>query len=197
MFSAFMRRPYGFLVMAAVLAAILCLFPVTVDAPEETPPTVAQQPTPGEGLGVTAGADLSEQTDLNTRLHRTLYYAPCGHSVQRREPMDARLSGLTRGALEKEIGNVLEGAQVTGFSAAEVDVTQRITIPCPLHWVLTGGEDGMLAVLQNRDGETLELVRSTDVPVQRVPEEEQQEIFEGRVFDSVQALEGYLESLSS
>lgn len=197
MLSAFMRRPYGFLVMAAVLAAILCLFPVTVDAPEETPPTVAQQPTPGEGPGVATGADLSERTDMSTRLHRTLYYAPCGHSVQRREPIEARLSGLTRGALEKEIGNVLAGAQVTGFSAAEVDVTQRMEIPCPLHWVLTGGEDGMLAVLQNRDGETLELVRSTDVPVQRVPEEEQQEIAGGRVFDSVQALEGYLESLSS
>lgn len=197
MFSAFMRRPYGFLVMAAVLAAILCLFPVTVDAPEEEPPAVAQQPTPGAGIGVATGADLSERTDLNTQLHRTLYYAPCGHSVQRREAIDARLSGLTRDALEKEMGKVLKDAQITGFSAAEIDVTQRMLIPCPLHWVLTGGEDGMLAVMQNRDGETLELVRSTDVPSDRVPEEELQEIAEGRVFDSVQALEGYLESLSS
>ncbi|MDO5377032.1 MAG: hypothetical protein Q4G52_01735 [Clostridia bacterium] len=193
-----MRRPYGFLVMAAVLAAILCLFPVTVDAPEEeTPPAVAQQPTPEAGIGVATGADLSERTDANTQLHRTFYYAPCGHSVQRREAIGARLSGLTRDALQKEIGEVIEGAQITGFSAAEVDITQRMPIPCPLHWVLTNGEDGMLAVMQNRDGETLELVRGTDVPVGRVPEEERQEIAEGRVFDSVQALEGYLESLSS
>lgn len=197
MFSAFMRRPYGFLVMAAVLAAILCLFPVTVDAPEEEAPTVAQQPTPSAGIGVATGADLSERTDAGTQLHRTLYYAPCGHSVQRREAIDARLSGLTRDALQKEIGKVLRDAQITGFSAAEIDVTQRMMIPCPLHWVLTGGEDGMLAVMQNRDGETLELVRGTDVPTERVPEEERQEIAEGRVFDSVQALEGYLESLSS
>lgn len=197
MLSAFMRRPYGFLVMAAVLAAILCLFPVTVDAPEEDAPRVAQQPTPEAAIGVAAGADLSERTDAATTLHRTLYYAPCGHSVQRREAIGARLSGLTRDALEKEIGGVLEGAQITGFSAAEVDVTQRMTIPCPLHWVLTGGEDGKLAVMQNRDGEALVLVRGTDVPADRVPEEDREAIAGGRVFDSAQALEGYLESLSS
>lgn len=196
MFSALMRRPYGFLVMAAVLAAILCLFPVTGNAPEEQA-DVARQQLPEEGVGVAAGADLSERTDAQTMLHRTLVYAPCGHSVQRREAIGARLSGLTREALERTIGEVIEGAQVTGFSAAEVDITQRLAIPCPLHWVLTGGEDGMLAVMQNRDGETLELVRGTDVPFERLPEEERAQVVEGRVFDSAQALEGYLESLSS
>jgi len=39
-------------------------------------------------------------------------------------------------------------------------------------------------------------VRSTDVPLERVGQEEQS-IREGRMFDDVQALEGYLESLSS
>lgn len=200
MFSAFMRRPYGYLVMAAVLAAILCLFPVKVDAPEESePPVVTAESTPQQGAasGVPAGADLSERTGSGCYLHETLYYAPCGHSVQHRSALPSQLVGLSRGALEGEIGGVIPGANVTGFSASEVDVSRKADIPCPLHWVLTGGEDGMLAVMQNVNGETLEVVRTTDVPLERVPEEDMEEIKEGRMFDDVQALEGYLESLSS
>ena len=92
---------------------------------------------------------------------------------------------------------MIPGAAVTGFSAGEVDIALSTRIPCPLHWVLRGGEDGKLAVLQNRSGEALETVRTTDVPLAQAPQEEQEELREGRIFDDVQALEGYLESLSS
>ena len=197
MFSALMRRPYGFFVLAAVLAALLYLFPVKVDAPETEQSVRAEAEATARPDGVPAGADLSERTDGQTALHRTLYYTPCGHSVQHRTALPARLSGLTRAALEKEIGGVLPGATVTGFSGAEVDVSIAMDIPCPLHWVLRGGEDGVLAVLQNRTGESLEVVRATDVPLTAAPDEEQAALRAGRIFDDVQALEGYLESLSS
>ena len=101
------------------------------------------------------------------------------------------------GALEKEIGGLYENAAVTGFSAAEVDVSTRMDVPCPLHWVLRAGDDGLLAVLQNTTGETLTVVRRTDIPVALAAGEEQDELRDGRMFDDVQALEGYLESLSS
>ena len=140
---------------------------------------------------------MSDRTQKNAYLHQTLYYAPCGHSVQRREKLPAKLVGLTRGALESEIGSVLPDAAVTGFSAGEVDVTLRKEIPCPLHWVLQGGDDGMLCVLQNQDGETMSIIRQTDIPVTAAPESEQSDLRDGRMFDDVQALEGYLESLSS
>ena len=90
-----------------------------------------------------------------------------------------------------------ENAAVTGFSAGEVDITTRMDMPCPLHWVLRGGEDGLLAVWQNTTGEALSVVRKTDIPVTAAAEEEQDELRDGRMFDDVQALEGYLESLSS
>ena len=195
MFSALMRRPYGLYVLAAVLAALLCLFPVKVDAPETGQPERAEATARPDG--VPAGADLSERTDSRTALHRTLYYTPCGHSVQHRTALPARLAGLTRAALEKEITGVLPGATVTGFSGSEVDVSIAMDIPCPLHWVLRGGEDGLLAVLQNRTGESLEVVRKTDVPLSCAPGEEQDALRSGRMFDDVQALEGYLESLIS
>ncbi len=198
-------RPYRFLIAAAVLAAILCLFPVRVDAPDAPEnvrtahggPAVSDTARPEEPQGLPAGADLSERTAAGCMLHRTLYYAPCGHSVQRREALPAPLVGMSRTLLEREIGGMIPGAAVTGFSASEVDISVSADIPCPLHWVLRGGEDGQLGVWQNRNGEALEPVRETDVPLTQAPQEEQAQLLEGRIFDNVQALEGYLESLSS
>lgn len=221
MFAQIWGSPYRFFLAAAVLAAILCLFPVKVDAPEEpqtmlaseatVPPPAAAQELEGfpaaQGLPagqdrpaaqeLPAGADLSERTAAGCFLHRTLYYAPCGHSVQRREELPAQLVGMSRALLEKEISSVIPGAAVTGFSSSEVDIALSADIPCPLHWVLRGGEDGKLAVLQNRNGETLEVVRATDVPLEQAPQDDQAQLRAGRIFDDVQALEGYLESLSS
>ena len=194
MFSSIMGHPIRFLIAAAVLAALLCLFPARVDAPERSAP-IAAAPSPDSGLPV--GADLSERTGEGCMLHRTIYYAPCGHSVQRREALSARLKGLTRSALEREIAGVIPGAQVTGFSEAEVDVTVSLDIPCPLHWVLRGGEDGMLGVWQNASGEALSLVRSTDLEMKRLGDAQREVLRDGLVFDDVQALEGYLESLGS
>lgn len=188
---------YRYLLIIVLVAALLCLMPAQgADAPnEKKPQTAAAQSV--ESAEAPAGADLSAQTNRETYLHRTLYYAPCGHSVQRREKLPAQLVGLTRGALEKEIGGLYENAAVTGFSAGEVDITTRMDMPCPLHWVLRGGEDGLLAVWQNTTGEALSVVRKTDIPVTAAAEEEQDELRDGRMFDDVQALEGYLESLSS
>lgn len=192
-----MHVSYRYLLIIVLVAALLCLMPARgADAPnEKKPQTAAAQSV--ESAEAPAGADLSAQTNRETYLHRTLYYAPCGHSVQRREKLPAQLAGLTRGVLEKEIGGLYENAAVTGFSAGEVDITTRMDMPCPLHWVLRGGEDGLLAVWQNTTGEALSVVRKTDIPVTAAAEEEQDELRDGRMFDDVQALEGYLESLSS
>ena len=192
-----MHVSYRYLLIIVLVAALLCLMPARgADAPnEKKPQTAAAQSV--ESAEAPAGADLSAQTNRETYLHRTLYYAPCGHSVQRREKLPAQLVGLTRGAMEKEIGGLYENAAVTGFSAGEVDITTRMDMPCPLHWVLRGGEDGLLAVWQNTTGEAMSVVRKTDIPVTVAAEEEQDELRDGRMFDDVQALEGYLESLSS
>ena len=192
-----MHVSYRYLLIIVLVAALLCLMPARgADAPnEKKPQTAAAQSV--ESAEAPAGADLSAQTNRETYLHRTLYYAPCGHSVQRREKLPAQLVGLTRSVLEKEIGGLYENAAVTGFSAGEVDITTRMDMPCPLHWVLRGGEDGLLAVWQNTTGEALSVVRKTDIPVTAAAEEEQDELCDGRMFDDVQALEGYLESLSS
>lgn len=196
LFSGVMHSPYRFLIAAALLAAILCLFPAKVE--EENEQLITQAPAMQPQIAdLPAGTDLSERTSGGCMLHKTLYYTPCGHSVQNREQLPTVLTGLARQALEKEMEGVIPGAVVTGFSGAEVDVAISTNIPCPLHWVLAAGENGMLCVMQNRNGEELETVRETDIPLGRVNQQEIAFIREGKIFDDVQALEGYLESLSS
>lgn len=210
--------PYRFLIAAAVLAAVFCLLPVQGNAPESGAQTAKEQQEallaaqetrepvlsaqatalPGvPGLDQAVGADLSERTQQGCALHRTLYYEPCGHSVQRRESLPQALVGLSRAALEAQIGEAIPGAQITGFSAREVDISLQADIPCPLHWMLAAGEDGCLQILQNRAGEAMEVVRGTDVLFAQLPQEAQEQLREGMIFDDVQMLEGYLESLSS
>ena len=191
------RWPYRFLAAAALIALLLCLLPVRVDAPGQPEDAQRAQASTPPPQGVAAGIDLSERTGSACLLHRTLYYAPCGHSVQRREELPAALTGLTRTALAAQLETALPGAQLTGFSAREVDVSQELSIPCPLHWMLRTGEDGCLTVLQNLTGEALSAVRTTELRAASLPEEAQAELFTGLVFDDVQTLAGYLESLSS
>ena len=194
MFDQALRSPLRFFFVAAVLAAMLCLYPAKVDAPQEVE-LIAAEETEQPVQERPAASDLSERTGDRCYLHTTLYYTPCSHSVQRREKLPAKLTGLSRAAFEAALPGVISGAQVTGFSAEEVDISRSVKIPCPLHWVLRAGEDGMLHILQNRDGESLALVRVTDVPLKRCGG--QAEVLEGMIFDDVQALEGYLESISS
>ena len=193
MFDQALRSPLRFFAVAALLAAILCLYPAKGKEPEPAQVS-AQEET---GIEQSVGADLSERTGADCYLHRTLYYAPCGHSVQSREKLPARLVGLSRAALESAIGDVIPGAAVTGFSADEVDISLSTDIPCPLHWVLRTGEDGMLHILQNRDGEALALVRRTDTSAGMLGDHERAALAQGMIFDDVQAMEGYLESISS
>jgi len=196
-----LRSPYRFFLAAAALAALMCMFPVYVDAPVQSAvhrqEGEADETDAGERTGLAAGADLSERTQSHAYLHRTTTYAPCGHSVQRREKLPAQLVGLTRAALESALPGVIPGAAVTGFSQDEVDIALSADIPCPLHWVLRTGENGMLQVLQNRNGEALSVVRETDVGAACAGEQETAALLEGKIFDDVQALEGYLESISS
>lgn len=199
MFGKMLQRPYRFLLMAALLAGAMCLFPVRVKEEPAPGQATAHAAPDAEGAGgeEAVGADLSERTGAGCMLHRTIRYLPCGHSVQRREALPPALVGLSRAALEEELPAAIPGAEVTGFSAGEVDIAVAMEIPCGLHWVLRCGDDGLLCVLQNRMGEALELVRRTEISLSLTPQDERGALREGRIFDNVQALEGYLENLSS
>ena len=70
-----MHVSYRYLLIIVLVAALLCLMPARgADAPnEKKPQTAAAQSV--ESAEAPAGADLSAQTNRETYLHRTLYYA--------------------------------------------------------------------------------------------------------------------------
>ena len=63
--------------------------------------------------------------------------------------------------------------------------------------MLRVGEDGCLAVAQNLTGEALTVVRTTELRASSLTDEAQAELAGDLIFDDVQTLEGYLESLAS
>ena len=69
------RRPYGFLLMAAALAAMLCLFPVQAGEPQEGTPLAAGEPEAALQPGMPVGAALSRRTGEHCALHKTTCYA--------------------------------------------------------------------------------------------------------------------------
>ena len=56
---------------------------------------------------------------------------------------------------------------------------------------------GVLCIFENRYGDALALVRSLDTPLSSLPESLQEELRQGKGFDSVEELERWLENAES
>ena len=137
-----------------------------------------------------AGADLSVKTDRDAYLHRTMYYAPCGHSVQAagKAARPARRADARRAG--KEIGGLYENAAVTELSRRRGGREHAHgRYPARCIGSCGRGTTNLLAVLQNTTGETLTVVRRTDIPVALAAGGGAGRASRRRMFDDVQALE--------
>lgn len=122
-----------------------------------------------------------------------LTFTPCGHAITRRQTLPAELTGKGRIDLEA----AYDAWQLTSFESGEVVMEQAVSMFCPQHVVLMPDEGGMLCIWQNRYGDALALVKQLDSAVGELPESVQQEVRQGKGFDSQDALEQWLESVES
>lgn len=122
-----------------------------------------------------------------------LTYLPCGHELTRRETLPAALIGKTRDELEAAYSDW----RVTSFSADEVQMSQQLALHCPQHVVLKSDESGLLCVWQNTYGDALSLNRELNIPVSDFPDDVQQQLQVGLGFDTMEALQSWLESAES
>lgn len=122
-----------------------------------------------------------------------LTFTPCGHAITRRQTLPAELAGKGRIDLEA----AYDAWQLTSFESGEVVMEQAVSMFCPQHVVLMPDEGGMLCIWQNRYGDALALVKQLDSAVGELPESVQQEVRQGKGFDSQDALEQWLESVES
>ena len=156
-------------------------------APEESAgpgpePSAAQVDT---AVGVTLSADC--------QVVQHLTYTPCGHELTRRQPLPQELVGKGR----EEAEAAYDAWQITSFSAAELVMEQTLDLYCPEHQVLMPDASGVLCIFENRYGDALALVRSLDTPLSSLPESLQEELRQGKGFDSVEELERWLENAES
>lgn len=179
--KALVDRRQLLLGMAALLGMavllIVGLTPLTAAAPD-----AAQ-------VGGESATLLAE--DCTLVQHMT--YTPCGHEITRRQTLPPELAGKTRADLEATYA----AWQVTSFSAQEVTMERSLAMYCPQHMVLMPDDSGMLCVFQNKYGDALALVEALDLPISDLPDACQEELRQGKAFDTQEALAQWLESAES
>ena len=165
----------------------LTLLMIVALAPKST---VEDAPLP-EAAQVRTDAQMTTAADCQLIQHMT--YTPCGHDLTRRTALPAELAGKNREALSA----AYDAWQITSFASAEVVMEQTLALYCPQHVVLLPNESGMLCVFQNKYGDALALVKELDLLLTELPENIQQLVRQGKGFDTIEALEKWLESADS
>ena len=171
----------GAMLLGLALLLIVALTPKsTVD--DSIQPEVAQ-----------VRSDAQQTTNADCQLIQHMTFAPCGHDLTRRQTIPQELAGKNREALSA----AYDTWQITSFASAEVVMEQTLSLYCPEHVVLMPDEGGMLCIFQNKYGDALALVKSLDAAVSELPESAQEQVRQGLGFDSLEALEKWVEGVGS
>lgn len=168
--------------LGMTLLLIIGLTPRTASAPDAEMPDAAL-----------VGTDTAVTLSADCQLIQHLSYTPCGHELTRRQVIPAELAGKGRAELEA----AYDLWQVTSFASNEVVMSQALDMYCPEHVVLMPDASGMLCIFENRYGDALGLVRELNLPLSELPDDLQETLRAGKVFDSEEALDLWLESNES
>lgn len=175
-------RPRSLLAGSAMLLCLALLMALAMI------PLRAGEPDAAETLRDSGKALAAECT-----VTQQLTYAPCGHRVTRRIPLPQELSGKTLA----DLSAAYDGWQVTAYTPEAVAMERTFPVHCPQHIVLQPDEGGMLCAWQNKYGDALSLVKALDVSVNELPESIQDEVRRGKGFDTLEALEMWMEGTAS
>lgn len=132
-------------------------------------------------------------TETGCQILQELSYTPCEHHLTRRVELPQELVGKTRA----EIEGAYDQWRVTEFLPKEVTMEQNMDIYCAQHMVLMPDESGILAVFENKYGDALAFIQSTEISLETLPDAIQEEVRPGKGFDDMTALEQWLESVES
>lgn len=168
------------LLMGLALLMILAMIPLSTQ--DSTTQDAAQ-----------TNLDAAQALSADCAVIQQMTYAPCGHQVTRRTALPGELAGKGRADLTA----AYSAWQVTAFSSSEVSMSQTLDMYCPQHIVLMPDEGGMLCAWQNKYGDGLALVKELGVAASDLPDDAQSKARQGKAFDTLDALEQWLESVES
>ena len=166
--------------LGMALLLIIGLTPRSASAPEDEQLTQV-------------GSSTVQTLNADCALIQHLTYAPCGHSLTRRQTLPPDLTGKTRADLEA----AYDAWQVTSFAPGEVTMEQSLTMYCPEHIILMPDDSGMLCIFQNKYGDALALIEALDIPLSDLPDSYQEEIRPGKPFPTQTELSQWLEASDS
>lgn len=169
-----------------VVAAVLMVIGLT--------PKGAEAPDAGQGVDASqVGSVGQDAVAQGCQLIQNMRYTPCGHEVTRRLDAPAELIGKGRGDVEA----AYDQWRITEFLPQKITMERQMDIYCAQHVILMPDETGVLGVFENKYGDALAFVRSLETPMETLPEAVQEEIRAGKGFDTLDALEQWLESVES
>ena len=137
--------------------------------------------------------DAAQSLTADCAVIQKMTYVPCGHHITRRTALPTELVGHSRTDLEA----AYDPWQVTSYGSTEVHMERQFDLFCPQHIVLLPDESGQLCAWQNKYGDALALVKPLGTAASELPDEAQSEARRGKGFDTLEALEKWLESMES
>ncbi len=154
-------------------------------------PETAQMPaeTETQPVGQVGQARILPDTEV----HISNRFSLCGHSIETDE-----IGGELVGCTTADILSKWPQAHVKELTGERASIERELEGCCPLHYMLTDAGDGMLEVTQTEPEtyRTRMVMRIRTEPEQFIQEEREQ-LRKGIVFDSLEQINAYLESLES
>lgn len=175
--------------LMAGAAAIIAVAVFAVAALHENREKADQPPPPVSQAGSVGEDGVKEGCQLVQRLH----YTPCGHEMTRRLDAPSELWGKDR----EDVEAAYDQWRITSFAPGEIAMELKLDIPCSRHLVLMPDEAGVLGIFENKYGDALAFVRSLEIPLQSLSQAAAEEVRPGKCFDTLEALEQWLESVES
>jgi len=144
-------------------------------------------PTPGNA------AIEASKTNINGRIILKRYYIKCGHTYTEEQLIEKHLIGKSR----DDFAQAFPDWNINEFSPDKVVLATKINSYCPDHYIIR--EEGGLLVIFRPDKDTgiLLAVEATNIPVNMLSDDLQEQIEEGMVLNSIEEVEQLLEDWES
>ena len=132
-------------------------------------------------------------TTENTQLIFETNYTSCNDQIIEERKVESNEIGLKR----QDIKAKFPDWNVSEFSSIRVILTKELNDYCPNHFVLKD-RDGMVVIYMPSEVEDKERnIQQTQISINKLPPDVQDEIRKGLVMDSLEEVEYFLESLDS
>lgn len=130
---------------------------------------------------------------VDAEVESVTYYALCGHKEIKRLPAGKELIGKSRSDIEA----LYPDWTITDFTSDCVTIEHSVALRCPKHYILKSKDQGLS--VYRTDAAKLEEseVASFEMDVGNLPEDIQQMLSDGMVFETLGEIEAYLEDLDS